>query len=1011
MRRESTVDNSDSESVSSEESRGRHGEFLSRASHMFAGLGRGIRLLKIQPVEEGPRNDLQERFLEAKQSNLFVRRGSDIYSDASGIDEESISDASTFEMPTGEDCDVGSCDDTGGMQQNDAEPDIDRLQLEIHAPCAHIQTHEKQLVRALSGVTLGSLSPPGSSKKKIDRSIERPSILGPLPFFRKGYRGLSNRSSNSDDSLNRDVISHTDTLRHSWKFVQPDETRSSREEAARKRRSALWRQGNFLNGSAQNIEKKDDHEIDEVAAKEREKAKAAAKLMHKHFQTANNPQSFRNLQKRMKDNGAVTGSGVRALLQNIELGSSISFDSEDSMGLELDRSAKDKFFKTSESRAASQRTIITQQESDFDIQCKKNELQQRLRGNPLYSEMEPRPYIRLPSREPSVQFLTNLILCSTDEGKTSFITLHGEKYLGKSKLIDRVVECCQAQSYNSFTVLKSERSANTTMNSFYPFRQIISSALRKYDERMNMLGEQLVHDDIDEHDARESVSSIVKRLVERQVLNKSDQLMISRMLPDTMLDSRDLLSLLEGRSPIAITKDTTATIFKLMIPIQPVLLVFDAADGVGELDASSWDLLEHLTLSSHASCPQMIPILISREKLTIPKSLIDVRVDIRLSAITKSDSEEYIRALFDPGCLDKEMVVDEQVLDCVHSRAQGCPLFLELLILWAQKKELIEIDETNVIDGQSELTNENVLPSNLYEEVLTEINKLAHNELDSLKIACCMGMIFSPETYKALKVNGLFDILDNLKNSHRLFYLNSDRSFRWRHSVVFDAISSIIISDERQEIHERICESISKMASTSCDVQHARHYFISRRLDEAWDRYMDAGKQSEKVYDYAHAVQCYNQAKCSRRKRSSLREKIACSTALGWSLQALERYDEAEKELESSLEWTMTLPEDERHEEYSLLTALAKVKTKRSKHQEGIDLYERALPLVDTNAHSAKWLAHHISSYAEILRKVIPVCSHCYIDCQLTILLFHSPESLQEHKSFMKKRSSFEKWL
>jgi tetratricopeptide (TPR) repeat protein len=133
---------------------------------------------------------------------------------------------------------------------------------------------------------------------------------------------------------------------------------------------------------------------------------------------------------------------------------------------------------------------------------------------------------------------------------------------------------------------------------------------------------------------------------------------------------------------------------------------------------------------------------------------------------------------------------------------------------------------------------------------------------------------------------------------------------------------------------------------------------------------MDAGKQCEKIFDYTGAVACYNLAKCSRRKRSALREKIACSTALGWSLQALERYDEAEKELESSLEWTMSLPENDRHEEYSLLTALAKVKAYRSKYREAIELYERALPIVDTNAHSAKWVAHHIGSYGEILRKV-----------------------------------------
>ena len=231
------------------------------------------------------------------------------------------------------------------------------------------------------------------------------------------------------------------------------------------------------------------------------------------------------------------------------------------------------------------------------------------------------------------------------------------------------------------------------------------------------------------------------------------------------------------------------------------------------------------------------------------------------------------------------------------------------------------------------------------------------------------GMIFSHSTYDALESEGFFHLLHSLISSHHIFDVNIGY-YKWRHSVVFDAVSSIIITDERQEIHERICDSFRRSSSTSCDVQRARHYSIAHRWDEAWDQYMEAGKRSEKIFDYAHAVTCYNEAKQCLRERSPLREKIACSTALGWCLQALECYDEAGIELESSLEATMSLPENDREEEYSLLTALAKVKASQSKYGDAIKLYERALPIVDTKTHSPKWLAHHISSYGEILRKV-----------------------------------------
>ena len=469
--------------------------------------------------------------------------------------------------------------------------------------------------------------------------------------------------------------------------------------------------------------------------------------MHKHFQTANNPQSFRDLQKRMKEKGAVTGTSVRALLQNNELnsGSFSSFSSDDGERLELDQSAKRKFLVSSCNEPANQESDLTlMRESGSEINFKQQQLQQRLRNDPLFADIDSRPYIRLPSREPTLQFLVNVILCTTDEGKPSLLTIRGDKYLGKSKFIDAVVSNAQEQSQNSFTVLKSERSSNTSMISLFPFREIVSSALRACDEKTNMIGKQSANEDIVVGSLEDSDSTIVQRLRQRKVLDKSDQLMISRILPDVMLESRDLLSLLGGRSPKAITQDTAATLFKLLIPLQPVLLVFDAIDGDGGLDASSLELLEQLILVSLTSCPQMIPILISRQPLYIPEPLVNVQVDTLLSSMTKEDSEEYIRAIFDPDCLDRHMTVDENVLDVIHARANGCPLFLERLVLWAQNKEIIEIDETrnavainNFAPRESELAD--LLPMTLYEEVLSEINNLSHNELESLKLACCMG--------------------------------------------------------------------------------------------------------------------------------------------------------------------------------------------------------------------------------------------------------------------------------
>jgi hypothetical protein len=104
----------------------------------------------------------------------------------------------------------------------------------------------------------------------------------------------------------------------------------------------------------------------------------------------------------------------------------------------------------------------------------------------------------------------------------------------------------------------------------------------------------------------------------------------------------------------------------------------------------------------------------------------------------RGDSENYIRAFFcDPNCVDRNMRVDPAVVDGVYNRAGGCPLFTERLVLWAQMKEVIELNKTrNAValnffhrrrdspsgDEACALSEEalllDTLPANLNEEIL-----------------------------------------------------------------------------------------------------------------------------------------------------------------------------------------------------------------------------------------------------------------------------------------------------
>jgi len=196
---------------------------------------------------------------------------------------------------------------------------------------------------------------------------------------------------------------------------------------------------------------------------------------------------------------------------------------------------------------------------------------------------------------------------------------------------------------------------------------------------------------------------------------------------------------------------------------------------------------------------------------------------------------------------------------------------------------------------------------------------------------------------------------------------------------VYEAVLTIIISNERFEIQSRIADSLQDLPlSRMCNngVQYARHYVLAERWDEAFDRYMEAGDNAEKKHDFAGAVGIYQQAKICLTKtinNQSLQRRLSPHAALGLCLRELMRYDDAEAELEFCLSQIMTVPEHLRNADIELevVTTLAMLKQYQSKYSEALAMYARALPLARANKerHTKVWLAHHVASCAEIHRK------------------------------------------
>jgi tetratricopeptide (TPR) repeat protein len=451
--------------------------------------------------------------------------------------------------------------------------------------------------------------------------------------------------------------------------------------------------------------------------------------------------------------------------------------------------------------------------------------------------------------------------------------------------------------------------------------------------------------------------------------------MLGRILPDVM--NKELLSLLKGRNPTAIAKDIAASLFKLIIPLQPVIMIFEAEGNAGDIDFSSWSLIEELLQSAGEHCPQMLLLVVSRESLSIPKSLGDVSLALAIEAMTKSDTERFVYSLF---AVSDALTIDSKIIDAVYDRTNGCPLFTERAIAWALRKRLIDADESSsVVDWNS--PDEDIFPHTLNEEILEVINNLSEDQLFALKIAACLGTRFNLNLYESLKDDGFYNSLEEVMASHGILDRLNGAICRWKSIASFEAVESIIISNERREIHELIANSLQHLTVESkANILYARHHAMANQWDEAFNLYMIAGGVAEDEIDFTGAVCLYKEAnECLSRTtfEPSLKRKLSPHAALGSCLRELARYEEAEKELEFCLQQTMDVPEEERdlvfkEVEIDIIAKLALLKQAQSKYGEAMDLYERALPTareLKELQSNILWLADHVANCAEIYRK------------------------------------------
>ena len=210
------------------------------------------------------------------------------------------------------------------------------------------------------------------------------------------------------------------------------------------------------------------------------------------------------------------------------------------------------------------------------------------------------PFVLMPSR----QFDLKTMITAVDgvlQGRPKTVLVCGGPFLGKSRMIQELNSRATARG---FTVLQSFRTSLDCFTSYFPFRQITMTALKKCAECVSNSEEDF-----------ESEAKAVNELLSHKTLSKTDRMMLGSIIPS--ISDAQLISLLP-KNPKTMTKAIVDSLIKVLKPLQPVMLVFE---GDGEIDPSSWSLISELMLRAVKQCPRLMFVISSRSAPAVPSAM------------------------------------------------------------------------------------------------------------------------------------------------------------------------------------------------------------------------------------------------------------------------------------------------------------------------------------------------------------------------------------------------------
>jgi class 3 adenylate cyclase/predicted ATPase len=289
--------------------------------------------------------------------------------------------------------------------------------------------------------------------------------------------------------------------------------------------------------------------------------------------------------------------------------------------------------------------------------------------------------------------------------------------------------------------------------------------------------------------------------------------------------------------------------------IQPVILVLEDAQYIDD------DTLQFLPRLKRAlrtgKEPYPVALVITSRVRGLRLSTDDGMVDasITLGGLTRESIARQLEVLLG-GAPSNDLV------DLVHERSEGNPLFSEQVLHYLREENLIEICGEKW--GLSSRVRELLLPGDIRAALVARLDQLNQSVKELVQTASVLGREFSVQALVEMSSDSR-RVEENVREAeqHAIWNSTGIQRYIFSHGLLRDAAYSMQMHAHRQELHRLAVNALEKVYGTDIRFHYAElahHAELGELKPKALDFYTLAGRASADVYQNSQAIEYFTRA-------------------------------------------------------------------------------------------------------------------------------------------------------